>query len=51
MLQGKWVDRALYPKIMAIIGNPRLTMETDIIIFALAFFKPFWHGSTSRNKL
>jgi hypothetical protein len=36
---------------MAITGNPRSTMETNIIIFALALFKPLWHGSTSRNKL
>jgi hypothetical protein len=36
---------------MAITGNPRSTMETDIIIFALALFKPFWRGSTSGNKL
>jgi hypothetical protein len=36
---------------MAIIGNPRSIMETDIIIFALALFKPFWRGSTSRNEL
>jgi hypothetical protein len=36
---------------MAITGNPRSTMEKDIIIFALALFKPFWHGSTSRNEL
>jgi hypothetical protein len=36
---------------MAVTENPRSTMETDIIIFALAFFKPFWHGSTSKNKI
>jgi hypothetical protein len=27
--------------IMAIIENPRSIMETNIIIFALALFKPF----------
>jgi hypothetical protein len=36
---------------MAITGNPRSTMETDIIIFALALFKPFWRRSTNKNKL
>jgi hypothetical protein len=36
--------------IMAIIGDPRSTMERDIIIFALTLFKPFWRGSTSRNE-
>jgi hypothetical protein len=36
---------------MAITGNPRSTMEADIIIFALALFKPFWRGSMSREKL
>jgi hypothetical protein len=36
---------------MAVTGKPRSTMETDIIIFALALFKPFWRGSTTRNKL
>jgi hypothetical protein len=36
---------------MAIIGNPRSTMEADIIIFALALFKPFWRVSTRKNKL
>jgi hypothetical protein len=36
---------------MAITGNPRSTMETDIIIFAIALFKHFWRDSTSRNEL
>jgi hypothetical protein len=50
MLHGKGVDWASHPTIMAIAGNPSLTMKTNIVVFTLTLFKPFWCGSTSRNK-
>jgi hypothetical protein len=50
MLHGKGVDWALHPTIMAITGNPSLIINTNIVVFTLMLFKPFWCGSTSRNK-
>jgi hypothetical protein len=50
MLHGKGIDWPLQPTIMAIIGNPSSIMKMNIVVFTLTFFKPFWCGSTSRNK-
>jgi hypothetical protein len=50
MLHGKGVDWASQAMIMAITKNPSSTMKTNIVIFTLIFFKPFWRGSTSGHK-
>jgi hypothetical protein len=50
MLHGKGVECASQPTIMAIIENPSSTMKTNIVVFTLTLFEPFWCGSTSRNK-
>jgi hypothetical protein len=50
MLHGKGVDWASWPTIMAITRNPSSTVKTNIIIFTLTFFKPFWRGSLNKNK-
>jgi hypothetical protein len=50
MLHGKGVDWASQPTIMAITGNPSSTMKTNVVVFTLTLFEPFWCGSTSRKK-
>jgi hypothetical protein len=51
MLHEKGIDWALQPMVMAITENPSSTMKTNIIIFTLTFFKPYWRSFTSGNKL
>ncbi len=41
MFHGKGVDWASQPTIMAITGNPSLTMKTNIVVFTFALFEPF----------
>jgi hypothetical protein len=50
MLHGKGVDWASQPMIMAVTRNPSPTMKTNIFVFTLALFKPFWCDSSSRNE-
>jgi hypothetical protein len=50
MLHGEGVDWASQLMIMAIIGNPSSTMKMNIVVFTLTLFKPFWCGSTSKDK-
>jgi hypothetical protein len=50
MLHGKGVDWASQPTIMAFTGNLSSTMKTNIVVFTLTLFKPFWCGSTNRDK-
>jgi hypothetical protein len=50
MLHGKGVDWTSQPTIMAVTRNPSLIMKTNIIVFTLALFEPFWCDSSSRNE-
>jgi hypothetical protein len=50
MLHGKGVDWASQPTIVVVTGNPSSTMKTNIVVFTLALFEPFWYDSSSRNE-